>query len=109
MSDRSEISDEVGDWLSRTWDEELTLREWWGQLAGAGWTFPTWPTGHGGRGLPPTAARDVAQALGEAGAIGPPGGLGQMMGGPVVIEHGTEEQQDKWLLPLASGQESWCQ
>jgi alkylation response protein AidB-like acyl-CoA dehydrogenase len=27
----------------------------------------------------------------------------------VVIEHGTEEQKDRWLLPLASGLESWCQ
>src|SRR4051812_8826891 len=112
MSDRSvrsEIGDEVREWLSRTWNENLTLRDWWKELAAAGWAFPSWPTGHGGRNLSPAAARDVAQALAEAGAIGPPGGLGQMMGGPVVIEHGTEEQQEQWLLPLASGRESWCQ
>jgi len=109
VSNGSDISDEVREWLARTWDDDLTLRDWWSRLASAGWAFPSWPAGHGGRDLPPAAARDVAQALGEAGAIGPPGGLGQMMGGPVVIEHGTEEQQDNWLLPLASGRESWCQ
>src|SRR5205085_1764953 len=43
------------------------------------------------------------------GAVGAPGGLGQMMGGPVVLEHGTEEQQDAWVPRLAAGLESWCQ
>src|SRR3954471_23827930 len=107
MSGKSDIGDVARDWLSRIWDEDLTLRQWWDQLAGAGWAFPTWPAGHGGRDLSPAEARDVGQALAEGGALGPPGGLGQMMGGPVVIEHGNEEQQDNWLLPLASGRESW--
>jgi len=101
--------DEFRSWLGEHWDERATLREWWGQLAAAGWAFPTWPAGHGGRDAPPEAARRIGSVLAEAGAVGPPAGLGQMMGGPVVIEHGTEEQKDRWLLRLASGLESWCQ
>src|SRR5438105_4625448 len=103
------IADEVRGWLSDTWSDDVTLRDWWGKLAEAGWAFPTWPKGYGGRGLNSAEAREVSQEIGRAGAIGPPGGLGQMMGGPVVIEHGTDEQKDRWLLPLASGRESWCQ
>jgi alkylation response protein AidB-like acyl-CoA dehydrogenase len=103
------VIDEFRAWLERQWAERLTLREWWGRLAGDGWAFPTWPTGHGGRAASPEVAREIGRALADAGAVGPPAGLGQMMGGPVVIEHGTEEQQDRWLLPLASGRESWCQ
>jgi alkylation response protein AidB-like acyl-CoA dehydrogenase len=103
------VIDEFRSWLAEHWADDLTLREWWGQLAGAGWAFPTWPGGHGGRDAPADVARQVGHALAEAGAVGPPAGLGQMMGGPVVIEHGTDAQKDDWLLPLASGRESWCQ
>ena len=101
--------DQFRSWLDEHWDDGLTLREWWGRLADDGWAFPAWPSGHGGCDAPAEDARQIAHALAEAGAVGPPGGLGQMMGGPVVIEHGTDDQKDRWLLPLASGRESWCQ
>ena len=41
--------------------------------------------------------------------IGAPTGLGTLMGGPVVTEHGTDEQRRRLLLPLADGTEGWCQ
>ena len=31
------------------------------------------------------------------------------MGGPVVITHGTEEQKQRYLEPILSGDEIWCQ
>ena len=31
------------------------------------------------------------------------------MGGPVVIAHGTEEQKQRYLEPILSGEEIWCQ
>jgi alkylation response protein AidB-like acyl-CoA dehydrogenase len=103
------VIDEFRSWLHENWDEDPTLREWWRLLASAGWAFPAWPRGRGGRDASGDVTRLVGHALAEVGAVGPPGGLGQMMGGPVVIEHGTDEQKDRWLLPLASGLESWCQ
>jgi len=105
----SSVAHEARAWLEENWSDDLTLREWWNRLAGDGWAFPSWPPGHGGRGLAGDDARDVSQAIAAAGAVGPPGGLGQMMGGPVIIEHGTDEQRARWLFPLASGLESWCQ
>src|SRR5579884_2295181 len=103
------VAEEVRSWLADNWNEEQTLRQWWGRLAEAGWTFPTWPRGFGGRGLAPGEARQVAEALDEVGAIGPPGGLGQMMGAPIVLDHGTDEQRQQWVPRLAAGLESWCQ
>jgi alkylation response protein AidB-like acyl-CoA dehydrogenase len=100
---------EIESWLDDNWSEDLTLRDWWARLAGDGWAFPTWPAGFGGRGLAPGAAREVGQALTDRGAVAPPAGLGQMMGGPVVLEHGDDEQRDRWVRALASGLESWCQ
>lgn len=32
-----------------------------------------------------------------------------MVGGPVLIDHATEVQRNRWLLALAAGRESWCQ
>ena len=103
------LRDEVRAWLSDNWSLDITLGEWWERLAQAGLAFPTFPEGYGGRGLPAAAARVVGQELGAAGAVGPPGGLGQMMGAPVVLDYGTDEQKDEWVYRLASGKESWCQ
>jgi alkylation response protein AidB-like acyl-CoA dehydrogenase len=47
--------------------------------------------------------------MGAAGVVGPPPGLGSLMGGPVVREFGTEDQQARLLRPLADGTEGWCQ
>src|SRR5690349_137764 len=103
------VVDEAQAWVAESWSPELTLRDWWERLASAGYAFPSWPKGKGGIGASAGDARAISEVLAAAGAIGPPGGLGQMMGGPVVLEHGTEEQQDRWVYRLASGQESWCQ
>jgi len=35
--------------------------------------------------------------------------LGLVMGGPVVIAHGTEDQKERFLEPILSGEEIWCQ
>ena len=35
--------------------------------------------------------------------------LGLVMGGPVVIAHGTDEQKQRYLEPILSAEEIWCQ
>lgn len=103
------IRAEVTEWIADHWDRDMTLREWWKHLAEAGWAFPTWPKGLGGRSLSGRAAREVTSALDRARVIGPPGGVGQSMGGPTVLAHGTESQRSQLVPPLATGAESWCQ
>ena len=109
MASLEEIRSEVRDWLAANWDPDLTVRAWWARLAEAGWQFPTWPEGLGGRGLSATEARAVSAELVDAGALGPPFSLGQVMGGPVVIQNGNDEQRQRFLEPLATGTEAWCQ
>ncbi len=99
--------------LVADWNTAMPLRRWWQKLADHGLAFPAWPTGCGGLGLSTEDAasltRQVGKALGSAGMIGPPPGLGTLMGGPVIAQFGTPEQQQRLLPPLANGTEGWCQ
>jgi alkylation response protein AidB-like acyl-CoA dehydrogenase len=56
----------------------------------------------------------IEQAIfaGEASrqeAPAPANVLGLAMGGPVVIAHGTDEQKARYLEPILTGEEIWCQ
>ena len=47
--------------------------------------------------------------MARAKAPQPANVLGLVMGGPVVIAHGTDEQKERYLEPILSGEEIWCQ
>jgi alkylation response protein AidB-like acyl-CoA dehydrogenase len=100
---------DVQQWLEETWDPHRTLREWWQQLSAAGYAFPTWPEGLGGRAWSAAQAREVALALTAAGVVGPPAGVGQSLGAPTLLAHATAPQQERLIPSLATGTESWCQ
>ncbi|MEV5968101.1 acyl-CoA dehydrogenase family protein [Kribbella sp. NPDC051952] len=69
------------------------------------------PEGLGGLGLPVQQQAVVDDLLAEAGAPGPPdhGVIGYGMAAPVLLVHGTESQQRRYLRPLFTGAEVWCQ
>ena len=91
-------------------DEVMEFRRrWQRRLHEAGWAGIAWPREYGGRG-----ATLIEQAIftGEAArqeAPSPANVLGLAMGGPVVIAHGTEEQKARYLEPILTGEEIWCQ
>ena len=101
--------EDVQGWVDEHWSQETTLGEWWHQLAERGLAYPSWPVGSGGVGASASGARALSAALAATGVVGPPGGVGQQLGGPTVLAHGTAEQQASWVGALASGQEAWCQ
>src|SRR5499427_6962274 len=107
--ERDTVHAEATRWLSRHWDPDLSVRDWWAVLAESGWGFPTWPQESFGRGLPPDQVAAVRSAFVEVGAIGPPASLGQMLGGPTLLTHGSRELQERFLPELAHGREFWCQ
>jgi alkylation response protein AidB-like acyl-CoA dehydrogenase len=100
---------EVEAFLDDRWDPEITVGEWWDRLAESGWGFPTWPRERFGRGGDNDLLSLVSAIFQEREVLGAPGGLGQTMGGPVVMQHGSDEQCDRFLPALASGREGWCQ
>jgi alkylation response protein AidB-like acyl-CoA dehydrogenase len=107
--DYEAVRAEAESWLRANWDPDLTVAGWWAKLAESGWGFPTWPRGWFGRGLPAELAPAVREAYTAVGAIGPPASLGQLLGGPTLLTHGSESQLRRFLPELAHGREFWCQ
>ncbi|MGI8756631.1 MAG: acyl-CoA dehydrogenase family protein [Acidimicrobiales bacterium] len=104
-----DVRTKVQAWLADNWDGDLSVGEWWERLGDSGWAVPTWPTEWHGRGLARDDANAVRSEIAAAGALGPPGGLGVLLAGPTIYTQGSEEQKRRYLRPIVTGQEAWCQ
>jgi alkylation response protein AidB-like acyl-CoA dehydrogenase len=113
MAERTEVGSdivaEVKSWLANNWDPALTVAEWWERLGTSGWAVPTWPSERFGRDLSRDDANRVQQAIAEFGALPAPGGLGLLLAGPTILVHGGDEQKDRYLRDIVTGQRAWCQ
>lgn len=97
------------DWIEENWNDSLTLRQWWQMMSDARLSFPRWPGAWFGRDCTEKEQNDIARAFAKRAVIGAPSGLGVLMGAPVTMTFGTEEQKQRWLPSLANGTEGWCQ
>src|SRR5215472_2067373 len=119
------FQDELRAWLGanlhRPWHEELRdpaatedslvehRRAWQRKLYQAGYLGMDWPPEWGGRG-----ATEVEKSIFEAElarADAPPilNILGIGLLGPALIHHGSETQRRRFIPPMLSGDEIWCQ
>ncbi len=79
-------------------------------LAEAGLATPTWPAAYGvGLGVSPRQARAINEVLERYQSPRPFNILGIGMGGPTVIEWGTEDQKQRLVRGIATNEEIWCQ
>jgi alkylation response protein AidB-like acyl-CoA dehydrogenase len=51
----------------------------------------------------------VAEAIADHGALAAPGGLGLLLAAPTIATHGTQEQIDRYVRDIVTGQRAWCQ
>jgi alkylation response protein AidB-like acyl-CoA dehydrogenase len=100
---------ELKGWLDDNWDPDVTVAEWWDRLGTSGWGVPTWPKEWYGKGLSRGEGVRVQQTINDYGALPAPGGLGLLLAGPTIIAHGTDEQKQRYLRDIVTGQKSWCQ
>ena len=107
--DEDALRGEVRSWLAGAWDPDLALVEWRSRLVEAGWARPSWPSGLGGRGLPPAAEGVVEDELARAGAVELPVGGGVGLAAPTILAHGTDEQQRRFIPRTLTGEDTWCQ
>jgi alkylation response protein AidB-like acyl-CoA dehydrogenase len=84
-------------------------RNWQRKLNQAGWAGVSWPKEYGGRGATLIEQAIFNEETARARAPQVANVLGLAMGGPTVIAHGTEEQRRRYLRPILSAEEIWCQ
>ncbi|GIU88714.1 MAG: acyl-CoA dehydrogenase [Acidimicrobiia bacterium] len=85
--------------------------EFLGAQYDAGLAWVHFPPGAGGLGLSPKLQTTINARLAAAGAPHPYGRnpIGYGMCAPTIVVHGTEEQKRRYLRPLFTGEEIWCQ
>ena len=100
------------DQLLRDHDPKATdAQTFWGAQFDAGLAWIHFPEGNGGLGLSPKHQVTIQQRLGAAGA--PDNWARNVIGlgisAPVIVAHGTDEQKEKYLRPMFTCEEIWCQ
>src|ERR671919_880064 len=68
-----------------------------------------WPEEYGGAGAPYTHQAIFLEEMARAESPPHVGVIGLGMAGPTIMAHGTEEQKERYLEPILSAQEIWCQ
>ena len=85
------------------------MRAWSRELHDAGYAGLTWPREYGGGGAPYTHQAILLEEMARAEAPPHVGVIGLGMAGPTIMTHGTEEQKSRYLAPILSAAEIWCQ
>lgn len=82
---------------------------WERKLASGNWGMVTWPKEYGGRGLDLIQWLIFEEEYWAAGAPLRANQNGIFLLGPTIMEFGTPEQKERFLLPMAEGKVIWAQ
>jgi len=85
------------------------LKKWQRKLFEGGYAGVNWPKEYGGRGATFIEQAIFQEELALADAPERMGTIGQGLVGPTIIAVGTEEQKQRYLPAILSGEEVWCQ
>ena len=124
--DLNTFREETRDWLENNCPQDMRLGavhfedayevyrtdaaiEWRDRAAARGWTAPAWPTQYGGGGLEKAQHQVLAEEMARIKALPPATGMGLAMIGPTLLEMGTEEQRQRHLPKIITGEAQWCQ
>jgi alkylation response protein AidB-like acyl-CoA dehydrogenase len=84
-------------------------RDFQRELAQDGWAAVHWPPEYGGRGATLTQSAIFFEELGRSGAPLPANVLGLLLAGPTIMTWGTPQQKERYLTPILTAEEIWCQ
>ncbi len=82
---------------------------WEATLSAAGWAVVSWPRGYHGRGASLVEWVIFEEEYYRAGAPGRVSQNGIFLLAPIIFDHGTPEQQDRFLPSMATGEQVWAQ
>lgn len=110
---------EVRDWIAANYPPDMVRypsrrlfwhenREWFMRLAAKGWIAPGWPREYGGMSLSGTRQLIMIEEMERFGAARV-NDQGLVMLGPLLIQHGSDEQKTFFLPRILSGEHVWAQ
>lgn len=119
LSYRSELQTFLQDELPGRWEGATAVlgsaenaeysRRFAGLLADEGWLTPHWPAEWGGTGATPWMLAVLGEELWSRGEPRGPQYMNVNWIGPSIMAHGTTEQCERYLPPIAAGDVIWCQ
>ena len=119
--DEARFRSDARQWLADTlptlaWPEPALMgdrlafwQQWQRALFDGGYAGLSWRAEYGGAGLGPELRAIFNEELDEAGAPERLNIVGEDFAGPTIIDFGSAEQKDRYLRPILTGAEVWCQ
>jgi len=110
-AEEQRVSDLVDQLLAEFPPKSTSVVEFLGAQFDKGLAWVHFPEGRGGLGLNPKLQKLINERVYAAGAPNPMyrNPIGHGMCGPTVVVWGSEAQKDRYLRPLFTGEEIWCQ
>lgn len=91
-------------------DERWELRlDWHRSLHDGGWIGIHWPEEYGGRGASLQEQAVFTEEMARWETPQTVNGIGIGLVGPTLVEHGTEEQKERFIPHILNAEEIWCQ
>ena len=82
---------------------------WLERMVEKGWSVPNWPREYGGAGLSKEEYVVLLEEMARINARAPLMGMGVTMIGPTLLEYGNDDQKQRHLSKIATGEIRWCQ
>ena len=110
-ADEQKVSDLVDELLAKFPPSSTPAQTFLGEQFDRGLAWVHFAVGNGGLGLSPKLQKTVNEKIFAAGGPNPVmrNPIGHGMCGPTVVVWGTEAQKTRYLRPLFTGEEVWCQ
>ncbi len=110
-ADEQRVAALVDELLTKYPPKSVTPTEFLGAQFDLGLAWVHFPVGHGGLDLNPKLQKLINERIYAVGAPNPMyrNPIGHGMTGPTVVVWGSEEQKKRYLRPLFTGEEIWCQ
>jgi alkylation response protein AidB-like acyl-CoA dehydrogenase len=110
-ADEQQVVDLVDDLLAKFPPASTDPKVFLGEQFDRGLAWVHFPVGNGGLGLNPKLQKLINERIYGAGGPNPMyrNPIGHGMCGPTVVAWGSEEQKQRYLRPLFTGEEVWCQ
>src|ERR1700712_3621956 len=119
--DEAEFRAAVRTWLDKRlpelpWPEPADLaakapfwRQWQAMLFESGFAGLSWPVQYGGQGRNAAIRAIFTEECDGAGAPERLNTIGEDFAGPTISAFGSPAQKERYLRPILTGEEIWCQ